>query len=651
MCGISAVLDRRPGADPALALRRMHGELRHRGPDGEGHLWIGTDGSARVLRGTTCDMPASWDGTGFAASFRWLQVQDREPHANQPMASADGRAWLLFNGEIYNHAELRRELEASGASFRTHSDTEVLLAAYRQWGTACFPRLRGMWGLVLVDLERRCVVVSRDRLGIKPLFYAREGSRLLLASEARAIVAAQREGPRVELFRAHEYLRGLPPQSADLSFFRDVLPVPAGCYAELPLADDAAPVLRFVPYWDLASIRAEDLPESRFAACREAFEALLRDAANEHAAAAVPVGTLLSGGLDTSILARLLAERAARLGAPPPEAYSIIYADPAMSEWPYMQFVVAQGGLRGAKHVLTPEQAWDASAAVVEAQGQPLLGQDIIAQYHAFGLARAHGSVVVWDGQGADELLAGLPLYESQWLLEQLRSGRWRRFAREMQLRKQRYGLGWRATASGYLGAPLRRRWNEHRGLPHPAWLRRDVVDSSRFGLGRTADWGPETSLLARFLYRHVRHTNLPQMLLMQDHGSMAHGVEGRVPFLDHRLVEFAFRLPDTFKLKDGVRKRILLETARGIVPPQVANRRDKRMFVSKPAWMELRKRRAAELRESAASPELRDFALIHPGGAENYIRQFLAGGHDDEMGVWRLHSLGQWLRRFRASC
>jgi len=190
----------------------MHAELRHRGPDGEGHLWIDADSRAQAIRGTVQPWPDAWDGTGLAASFRWLQVQDREPHANQPMASADGRAWLLFNGEIYNHGELRRELEASGASFRSHSDTEVLLAAYRHWGTDCFPRLRGMWGLVLIDLERRCMVVSRDRLGIKPLFYALEGSRLLLASEARAIAAVQREGPRVELFRAHEYLRGLQPQ-------------------------------------------------------------------------------------------------------------------------------------------------------------------------------------------------------------------------------------------------------------------------------------------------------------------------------------------------------------------------------------------------------------------------------------------------------
>ena len=647
MCGISLVFDPRPQARPAQALACMHGQLRHRGPDGEGHLRVDVTGDARAVRATRCVFPAEWDVPGVLASFRWLQVQDREAAAGQPMVSHDRRAWLLFNGEIYNHAQLRAELQAAGTVFETRSDSEVLLAAWRRWGRDCLTRLRGMFALAIVDLDRRVLFVARDRLGIKPLYYALDEGRFLLASEARAIALAMRGGPRAEPFRVHEYLRGLPPQSADLSFFRGVLPVPAGSWLELPLDAEVAATATFRSYWNLADHAAEPLPESRFAEQREQFEALLRDSAREHAHAAVDIGTLLSGGLDSSTLARLLAASAAAEGRAPPKAYSVVYEDPRMSEWPFQQLVIGQGGLQGVKYLMTPDQAWSTSAEVVAAQGQPLLGQDIIAQYHVYGLARAHGSVVVWDGQGSDEMFGGMPLYEAQWILDLLRRGRWLRAAQELRLRRARYGWGVAQTLSTYVGDPLRRHWDEFSGRPHPAWLARDV-DSSAFGPGRTADHGPESGLFSRFLYRHVRHTNLPQVLMLQDHSSMAHGVESRVPFLDHRLVEFVFRLPEHFKLHRGLRKRILLETVRGLLPEAVVERRDKRVFVSLTRWMQLRSTRAAELRAMAASEELRDFAMIDTAAMRRFVEDYLVGRHDDERAVWRLHSLWQWLCRFR---
>jgi asparagine synthase (glutamine-hydrolysing) len=472
MCGISAVVDAQGGKDPAAALRRMHELLAHRGPDGEGFMWADSALRPSGARGARLAFPEIPAGSRVAAAFRWLKIQDLEAEANQPMASADGNLWLLFNGEIYNHGELRAELRAFGHEFRTRSDTEVILAAYRQWGVECLPRFDGMWAIMLIDLPRRRMVISRDRLGIKPLFYGWDGPRLLLASEAKAVALARSAGVQAELFRAHEFLRGLPPQSSHLTFFRDVHPVPAGTWAELDLDADARCDLRFHAFWNLADIRAQDTPEARFEERREEFEALLRSAVRSHARAAVEVGTLLSGGLDTSTLARLLAGEAKHEGRPPPQAFSIIFDDPEMSEWPYMQLVLAQGGLRGARHVLTAAEAWSASESVVWAQGQPLLGQDIIAQYHAYRLAREQGCVVVFDGQGADELLAGMPLYEAQMFPEMLRRGHWVRFARELRTRMRRYGYDLRQALNTYVRAPLSRRRMENRGLPlYPGWI------------------------------------------------------------------------------------------------------------------------------------------------------------------------------------
>jgi asparagine synthase (glutamine-hydrolysing) len=648
MCGISIVV--RVGnarVAPAHVLERLHGEIAHRGPDGEGWMALGEDLQPRWAHAERFDALPIDEHAIAAAAFRWLRIQDLDPRSAQPLATDDRRCWIVFNGEIYNHAALRRELEGLGEVFRTASDTEVALLAYRRWGTDAFARFHGMWGMAIFDLARRELILSRDRLGIKPLYFAIDGGWLMLSSEPQAIARAAPGGARAEPFRVHEFLRGLPPQSAELSFFKGVHPFPAGCWARVPLGQPLADGIVPQRYWDLASIQAEPLSEASFEQTRAEFEHLLVDALESHAEAAVEIGALLSGGLDTSILARMLADYAGRRGAPPPKTFSIIFEDPAMSEWPYMQLVLARGGLKGINQVLTADLAWESTASVVSAQGQPLLGQDTVAQFHAYRLARQHGATVVIEGQGSDEMLAGMPGYDAQSFPEMLRRGQWLRFARELRTRRSRYRLGWRQALSTYVVDPIKRQRMEDRGLPRYGWLERTQVDSSRYGAGRTDDSGPGTSALQRFLYRHVRHTNLPTALMYQDRSSMANGIESRVPFLDHRLVEFAFRLPDSFKVSRGIRKRILLETARKYLPEAIVERRDKRIFISRTNWMDLRGRRAAEVRDMASCDLLRDFGLFRPAELRRFVEGFLKGEHQDEMAIWRMHSFRHWLHQY----
>src|SRR6185503_8533020 len=273
-------------------------------------------------------------------------------------------------------------------------------------------------------------------------------------------------GARADPFRVHEFLRGLPPQSENLSFFRGVLPFPAGCWASVSLDRELGSELSPQRFWSLDDFEAEDLPDSAFERKREAFESILIDAVESHSGAAVDLGALLSGGMDTSILVRLLAASAERRGAPAPKTFSVIFADPRMSEWPYMQLVLAKGGLKGHNCVLSPEAAWELTGRVVQAQGQPLLGQDTVAQFQAYRLAREHGTVVVLEGQGSDELLAGMPLYEAQILVELLSSGRWVRYALELRARMRRYRLSLRQALSVYLLAPRRVRRMESGSVP-----------------------------------------------------------------------------------------------------------------------------------------------------------------------------------------
>ena len=217
----------------------MHSALAHRGPDGEGFLSI--DSALHPSRLQHLDELESCVDVRSAIAFRRLKIQDLSESAAQPMCSADGQTWIVFNGEIYNFAEIRRELMGLGVNLLTRGDTEVALAAYRQWGEACFEKFNGMWAILIFDLANGRLVGSRDRLGIKPLFYSFDEGRLLLASEMKAVALARSNGPEVEPYRFQEFLLGFPPQSAELSFFRDVHPVPAGTTF---VVDLAAPGLR-----------------------------------------------------------------------------------------------------------------------------------------------------------------------------------------------------------------------------------------------------------------------------------------------------------------------------------------------------------------------------------------------------------------------
>ena len=412
----------------------MHDALAHRGPDGEGFLF-----SSEVLRPffSTCapDVAQLVNAKPtFACAFRWLKIQDLGTDAQQPMPSRDRLFWVAFNGEIYNFRELAEELGSHGHSFNTAVDTEVIVAAYQEWGNDCFRHFHGMWAILILDLKRGVVVVSRDRIGIKPLFYSLCSGRLLLASESRAIALARSDGHRADLIRFREFLHGSPPQSADHTFFEDVYPVPPGSLFEVPLLERITTPPRFTEFWKLSDFYRNREDQMTEAEATASLDSLLTSAVRRHSNAAVGIGALLSGGLDSSLLCSLLLK-----AAPRSKTFSLVYDDPAMSEWPYVQLVTAKCG--GINNTLgfSREIAWNSVDDVVAAVGRPLLGQDIIAQYHIYKLARQRGITVVIDGQGADEMLGGLPIYEAQMFVAMLRRLQLLPILKDLRLRSRRY--------------------------------------------------------------------------------------------------------------------------------------------------------------------------------------------------------------------
>ncbi|MBW3564840.1 MAG: asparagine synthase (glutamine-hydrolyzing) [Acidobacteria bacterium] len=624
MCGIGLIL-RSHGAAPLSrsTLARMHDDLRHRGPDGEGLLVV-----SESMEGTRYDFIRAIPEKELARarlvlSFRRLRIIDLDPGADAPLRR--GRRWIALNGEIYNYVELRDELEREGIELSTRSDTEVALAAWERWGDDAFRRFRGMWAIFIIDLERGVLVGSRDRLGIKPMYVSAGTSRIVFGSEPATVARASDSGPRVDSYRLVEFMRGLPPQDRDGTFFEGVGPVPAASIFEIDLRDPRPPVFR--EFWQLEGGVDENADAGQSVT---ELRSLLGRSVGEHLRADVPVGILLSGGLDSSTLARLAVARLDR----PVVSFTFAHKDSRLDETEFARAVIEQGGIDATFDLFSPHEGWSLARDVVMAQGEPLLGFDLLAHYRIYQMTSEHGLKVVLDGAGADEIFAGYGFYEKAHLVDLIRRGQLRAAMRDLigaARRDGRWAL--RMAASVLRGELIRRR------VPSYGWLDGAVETP----LARWED-GPFDEALNSILFSQTFRTNLPSTLEHQDRNSMAHGVEARVPYLDHRIVELAFRLPARLKVAGGERKRVLLETARGIVSPKVTERRAKRAIVSSNEWIDLR-----EHREQICST-IGEIPFTDPRKLEAFIEDYFYGSHDDGLAVWRAYTASLWLEGFGLS-
>jgi asparagine synthase (glutamine-hydrolysing) len=650
MCGISAIVRLEGDAAVDFAhLSRMHRAQRHRGPDGEGAFTIDRHFEGRRYEGVPSSNEDQPSALRLIAAVRRLRISDLRPVADQPLISADRRCWVMLNGAIYNFRELAAELTATGHSFRTGSDTEVVMEAYRRWGPSCFERFNGMWAILIVDLDRKLIVGSRDRIGIKPFYYALDRKRLLFASEPWAIAQIQSGGPSIGTPRFFEFLSGYPPQSAALSFFRGVHPVPAASWFEIDLAGERVMEPRFQPYWSLADYHSNGAPAMSFGEAAERFRDLLKASVAGQSLADVKVGSLLSGGFDSSTIAMVWSELAAARGSQRPDTLSIAWDDHEMSERPNIEAIAARAG--SVSHILelSARDVWTAVDDVVKAQGQPLLGQELIAQYHVYRLARCEGDIVVLDGNGLDEVQAGLPLYETEMVIERLLKLQLIDVAKELHCIARNYGRSYRNVIRSYLVAPLGRHLRHGRTLPPYPWLNKRACDTT------DPDWdnasamesGRDPSLLNRMLYRETQHTNVPAVLMYSDRNAMAHSVEARFPYLDHRIVELSFSLPASYKVGFGRRKRLLLETAKQYLPASVIESKRKRQFVLMSNWMPLRGEHSTAIRDAARSPAWAKLAYINVEKMRAFVDDYLAGRHEDGFAVWRIFTASRWLDLF----
>jgi len=646
MCGLSAILDFGRGDRLLKPLLDMHARIRHRGPDGEGFTIVDSEGRVASAP-TAADLSYSALGAlRVGLAFRWLQIQDPRKASAQPMASPDGSVWLIFNGEIYNFPEMRQQLTQLGHQFATFGDTEVLLASYLQWGTDCFARLNGMWAVVLVDLRQRKIVISRDRFGIKPLFYHRGPKRLIVASEIKQLLAAgiPAAANRAALSR---FSRGLRPALPEETFFKDIFAQPAATYAEISL-DRPPSELSFQPYWQLqvpaAAVITQPLEQAA-----ATLENLLSQSVAEHLIAKAPIGHLISGGLDSSLLAALAAPIYARRGQQG-MAVSMVLENSTdqYDESVYIDQVAHALKFQDFKAKFTPEWLKANIERVTLTQEEPIAGMAVAGQFLVYEAAAQHSAKVVIDGQGADEFFAGYPRHQYALLYD---------WVRRLDL------VSLLAEATWQLWRDPRFFWDLFRLQVVPriarmigvkrtnvshAFVRAEVEhEGSDPAAERLLTRAP--TALSRALLTDVLSYNLKSVLAVTDRNSMAHSIEARVPYVDRKIAEFAFGLPDCYKVGRGQRKRILRMIAARYLPRSIFSRND-RIGFGTPIEQWLRDDFRGELAALTESAILNRSDLFDLAGLRTFISGFLNNRHRDTGTVWRLYAIDCWARAFTVS-
>ena len=592
MCGIFGVyqIDGTP-IEPAQ-VQQATTTLRHRGPDDEGYLLIDTQHDQLTLCGG-CDtnphlnLPsietqhAARHTYHAALGFRRLAILDLSPAGHQPMSSVDGRYWIIFNGEVYNYLELRAELAGHGFTFHTGTDTEVILAAYQHWGVECLSHFNGMWAFAVWDHAERSLFIARDRFGIKPLHYTFDGRRFAFASEIKALVG-QHGLPFTPKPRAiFDYLAAgrLPSPQQGHTFFDGVNALPPGHW--LRVSQNGLTIQR---YWILHVTR-DAAPHTVPANVVDEYRSLFADSIRLRLRSDVPIGTCLSGGVDSSsivcVVNRLMAKgglSAGQIGQQQKTFSSVYDTASRYNERDHVEAVLRATGAEKNFTVPSYQRLREDIERLIWHQDEPFGSTSIFAQWCVMEAVHKRGVTVLLDGQGADETLAGYRPFAFL-LGDNIRQGRVAHALREAHAIQSITGL----SAARLLGRALA--WQMPDGWLNA--LRQQRMERAIDQLGLNPEFAAphlhemraspsEPRDLTGHLLDQVQETSLPHLLRYEDRNSMAFSIEARVPFLDYRLVEFSFNDAAALRIRNGWTKWVLRRAMDGLVPGDIIWRKDK---------------------------------------------------------------------------
>jgi asparagine synthase (glutamine-hydrolysing) len=628
MCGICGIynFDRSIPADRST-LEAMNRQIIHRGPDDDGFYFSGNVGLA----------------------MRRLSIVDLQT-GGQPVTNEDKTVWLVYNGEIYNHEELRAQLIALGHRFRSRSDTETIVHLYEEYGNDCVRHLRGMFAFALWDTRQQRLFVARDRLGIKPFYYRISRDNFLFGSEIKAILAHPSVRAEFNVSALPEYL-AFGYLAGPRTLFREIQKLPPGHTLEI----DTAGKLTIRQYWDLAS---SDVPAGKSEKeCTEKYREMLEGAVKSHLMSDVPLGMFLSGGLDSSAIGALMT----KLRREPIETFSVGYEEEAFSELSYARAVSKHIGSNHHEVRVSFQNFFEALPKLIWHEDEPLVWPSSVSLYFVAQLARQRVKVVL-TGEGSDETLAGYTRYA--WTLWNTRLDG---IYRKLTPSALRHSIRQVIANSSLANATLRRKLqHSFLGRDGAAWesfyfdnfycafsesAKEAIVSEAAAREGGSvyedtlAFWKKsQGDILQRLLYTDIK-TYLVELLMKQDNMSMAASIESRVPFLDHHVVEYAMRIPRRFNVHGLSGKWILKSAVRDLLPAEIVYR--KKMGFPTPwrGWLE--GAHLEDIEKLVMEPRSVSRGLFKTEGVKRLFTEHRERLHDHGERIWRLLNLELWHRIF----
>jgi asparagine synthase (glutamine-hydrolysing) len=625
MCGICGVFHsertQRVNRDMLVAMNR---QIVHRGPDDDGFFVE--------------------DNVGLA--MRRLSIIDIQT-GHQPLSNEDGSVWIVFNGEIYNHQELRKELESRGHRYRTRSDTETIVHLYEEYGRDCVQHLRGMFAFAIWDRNKRSLFLARDRLGIKPLYYRFDGNTLRFGSEIKAILASPGVKPEFDRGTLAEYLAFgyITGEESMYAGIRKLMPGHVLTVDELGRLETSS-------YWDL-DVKADDGRQSREHYVRS-YREQLEECVSSHLMSDVPLGVFLSGGLDSSAVAALTT----KIRKEPIETFSVGYGEQAYSELPYARAIARHLKSNHHEVQLGRDEFFQTLPHLIWHEDEPIVWPSSVALYFVARLARERVTVVL-TGEGSDETLGGYTRYP--WtLLNSRMDDAYRRLTPAALRRMLREGIEALPLTAGS------RRKLEHTflmrdGASWPSFYFDNFY--SAFSAAEQAElltpeakqmagdayagsmkyWNHSSGdLLHRLLYTDIK-TYLVELLMKQDQMSMAASIESRVPFLDHVLVEFTAAIPAKYATKGMAGKCILKAAVEDLLPHSIVHRQ--KMGFPTPWAYWLAGPQLEDLERLLMEPRTLQRGLFRGENVKRIFAEHRAGSRDHGNRIWRLLNLELWLR------
>jgi len=587
MCGIFGIVSPEGEKPTATLVEKATDSLWHRGPDDSGFFF----------------------DKNVALGNRRLAILDLSKEGQMPMTSEN--LTITYNGELYNYIELRSELQKLGHQFKSQTDTEVILAAYKEWGNQCEHHFNGMWAFAIYDQEKSILFCSRDRFGIKPFFYQLRNNTFVFASEIKALKTLPSWKFEVNEQMAGDFIFNGFQHHTDQTLFEGVLQLRPGHQLIYDCKENQHAIHQ---YYNLDNISQKS--KLTFVEAKSKFKDLLSDSIRLHQRSDVKIGAALSGGLDSSTLVALLAEQLAE-DAKGLETVSYASTISEFDESKYVDDLLKKYRVTFHRTTSDFKLTMDLLDEVIKAHDEPLLSASLIAQYLVFKKAKSNNLKVMLDGQGADEILAGYGTYYAPYWKELIRSKPWK-------LLPEIFGVV-----------------TKH-GIDLKAKLTGKLTDGYQFIKFKISQLEPSNNGFNGYEKYMISKGILPYLLHFDDRNSMAHSVESRVPFLDYRLVEFCLSLPPDFKIKNGVRKHILRKAFEDKLPESILNRFDKMGFPTpQNYWM----KRFPEYFIGKLAKIVERFPDRVEKGYLEFAKDALRNGRVGVFaGIWRVISFFRWM-------